>query len=47
MSLLIKHKISIKSFYTKEPKLEDAIIKLSKGVRINNPYVEKRNTEGA
>jgi ABC-2 type transport system ATP-binding protein len=47
MSLLIKHKIPIKSFYTKEPKLEDAIIKLSKGVRINNPYVQKRNAEGA
>lgn len=29
--ILIKHKIPIKSFYTKEPKLEDAIIKLSKG----------------
>ena len=30
-SLLLKHKMPIKSFYTKEPKLEDAIIKLSKG----------------
>jgi ABC-2 type transport system ATP-binding protein len=30
-SLLLKHKMPIKNFYTKEPRLEDAIIKLSKG----------------
>jgi ABC-2 type transport system ATP-binding protein len=30
-ALLLKHKMPIKNFYTKEPKLEDAIIKLSKG----------------
>ncbi|MBZ9685565.1 ABC transporter ATP-binding protein [Clostridium estertheticum] len=31
-SVLLAHKMPIKTFYTKEPKLEDAIIKLSKGV---------------
>lgn len=30
-ALLLKYKMPIKNFYTKEPKLEDAIIKLSKG----------------
>lgn len=30
-ALLLKHKMPIKNFYTKEPRLEDAIIKLSKG----------------
>jgi len=29
--ILLKHNMPIKNFYTKEPKLEDAIIKLSKG----------------
>ncbi|MGH4124644.1 MAG: ABC transporter ATP-binding protein [Clostridium sp.] len=30
-TVLLQHKMPIKTFYTKEPKLEDAIIKLSKG----------------
>jgi len=30
-SVILQHKMPIKTFYTKEPKLEDAIIKLSKG----------------
>ena len=29
--ILLKHNMPIKNFYTKEPNLEDAIIKLSKG----------------